>query len=46
MINRFDYVELGLACASVCGALKPEVNGGEGDAPGRPVSEAIEQLTT
>ena len=27
MINKFDYVELGLACADVCRALHQGMNG-------------------
>ena len=46
MVNREDYVELGLACADVCQALKRGLDGRQADQLGRSVSEAIEQLTT
>ena len=46
MINKADYVELGLACADVCRALDRGVNGGRVDKLSQPVLEAIGQLTT
>ena len=46
MANRSDYVELGLACAEVCGALDRGMNGRRMDELSQPVFEAIEQLTT
>jgi hypothetical protein len=46
MINRVDYVELGLACAEVCGALERGVAGKQGDKLSSPVLEAIGRLTT
>jgi len=46
MINKRDYVELGLACADVCGALDRGVGGRQLDDLSRSVCEAIGQLTT
>jgi len=46
MINEADYVELGLACASVCKALARGTDGRRGDQLSQPVLKAIEQLTT
>ena len=46
MINKTDYVELGLACADVCRALDRGVNGRRLDELSQSVFEAIEQLTT
>ena len=46
MANRSDYVELGLTCAEVCGALDRGMNGRRMDELSQPVFEAIEQLTT
>ena len=46
MVNREDYVELGLACADVCQALKRGLEGRQPDQLGRSVLEAIELLTT
>ena len=46
MANRSNYVELGLACAEVCGALDRGMNGRRMDELSQPVFEAIEQLTT
>ena len=46
MVNKTDYVELGLACADVCRALDRGVNGRRLDELSRSVFEAIEQLTT
>ena len=45
MINKADYVELGLACADVCKALDRGMKGRRVDALSRPVHDAIEQLT-
>jgi len=45
MVNKRDYVDLGLACADVCGALNRGVNGKQLDELSRSVCEAIEQLT-
>jgi len=44
MLNKLDYVELGLACADVCRVLDRGVNGRRLDEIGQPVCEAIEQL--
>lgn len=45
MINKRDYVALGLACADVCDALKRGVDGKKEDKLSQPVYEAIAQLT-
>jgi len=45
MVNKRDYVELGLACADVCGALDRGVGEKRLDELSRSVCEAIEQLT-
>jgi len=45
MANKLDYVELGLACADVCGALNRGMKGRQLDELSQSVSEAIEQLT-
>ena len=44
MVDRKDYVKLGLACANVCGALDRGLSGGQADRLTRSVLEAIEQL--
>ena len=46
MINKLDYVELGLACADVCKALDRGMNGRRADELSQSVREAIEQLAT
>ena len=46
MVNKIDYVELGLACAGMCTALDRGVNGRRVDELGQSVFEAIGQLTT
>ena len=46
MINKEDYVDLGLACADACRALERGLNGRRADELSRSVFEAIEQLTT
>jgi hypothetical protein len=46
MINRADYVELGLACADVCTALDRGLNGKRLKDLNNSVCEAIKQLTT
>ena len=46
MSNKTDYIELGLACAELCGALKRGTNGKRLDDLSQPVCEAIGQLTT
>jgi len=46
MINEADYVELGLACASVCKTLARGTDGRRGDRLSQSVFKAIEQLAT
>ena len=46
MANKTDYVELGLACADVCGALHRGMNGKKLDDLSQSVCEAIARLTT
>ena len=46
VVNKTDYVELGLACADVCGALDRGMKGGRVNELSRSVLEAIGQLTT
>jgi len=46
MINEADYVDLGLACAEVCGVLDQGMRGRRVDELGQSVLEAIERLTT
>ena len=46
MANKTDYVELGLSCADVCGALHRGMNGKTLDDLSQSVREAIGQLTT
>ena len=46
MVNKVDYVELGLACADVCNTLERGTNGRRVDQLSQPVLKAIEQLTT
>jgi len=46
MINRMDYVELGLACADVCTALHRGLDGKRPNDLNNSVREAINQLTT
>jgi len=45
MINKVDYVELGLACADVCRALDRGMKGRQVKELNRSVLEAIERLT-
>ena len=45
MVNKSDYVELGLACANVCKALERGLGGKELDNLSPSVREAIKQLT-
>ena len=45
MINKVDYVELGLSCADICKALDQVTNGGRVNRPSPSVLWAIEQLT-
>ena len=46
MINKTDYVELGLACADVCRALDRGVDGRRVNELSHSVFEAIGELTT
>ena len=46
MMNRADYVELGLACADVCTALDRGLSGKKLRDLNDSVCEAIKQLTT
>ena len=46
MVNRMDYVELGLACAEVCTALDRGLSGKRLEDVNSSVREAIRQLTT
>jgi hypothetical protein len=46
MINKTDYVDLGLACADVCRALERAMNGKKEDDLSQPMNEAISRLTT
>ena len=46
MMNKSDYVDLGLACADVCKALDRGMRGRQTNELSPSVSEAIEQLTT
>jgi len=46
MINKTEYVELGLACADVCRALDRGMDGRRLDEFSRSVGEAVGQLTT
>jgi hypothetical protein len=45
MINKSDYVELGLACADVCKVLDQGMKRRRADALSQSVCDAIEQLT-
>ena len=45
MINKLDYVELGLSCADICGALKRGMCGRKRDELNQSVRDAINQLT-
>jgi hypothetical protein len=46
MMNKTDYVDLGLACADVCKALDRGMKGRRADEFSQSVLEAIEQLTS
>lgn len=46
MANRVDYLELGLICADVYGALKQRMKGPKADQSNQFVLEAIKQLET
>ena len=45
MINTTEYIELGLACAEVCGTLSRGTSGRHADQLNQSVLKAIEQLT-
>jgi len=45
MIDKMDYIELGLACAGVCEALDRGINGRRVNQLSQSVLMAIEQLT-
>jgi len=45
MINKVDYIELGLACADVCTALDRGLSGKRLNELNNSVCEAIKQLT-
>ena len=45
MINKTEYVDLGLACAEVCGTLGRGTNGRNMDRFNQSVLKAVEQLT-
>ena len=46
MINKGDYVDLGLECADICQVLERGLNGRRLDDLSRSVLGAIEHLTT
>ena len=46
MANQLDYVELGLFCAKICGALDRGMNGKRLEELSLSVADAINQLTT
>jgi len=46
MINKVDYVELGLTCADVCKTLSRGTDGRRVDQLSQSTLNAIEQLTT
>ena len=45
MVNKPDYVELGLTCANVCEALNRGMEGRRADELSKSVLGAIEKLT-
>ena len=45
MINKADYVEIGLTCADVCEALSRRMNTGRADQLNHSILEAIRLLT-
>ena len=45
MINKRDYVELGLSCANICRALDRGMSGRKLDELNQSVGDAINQLT-
>jgi len=46
MANELDYVELGLSCAKICGALDRGMNGRQLEELSQSVSDAINELAT
>jgi len=46
MVNKQDYVELGLSCADICRALDRGMNGKRLDDLNESVCDAINQLMT
>jgi len=46
MVNKLDYIELGLACAGVCRALDRGINERQRNELSRSVYEAIEEFMT
>ena len=46
MINKLDYVELGLSCADICTALDRGMSGRKLDELNQSVCDAMAQLTT
>jgi len=46
MANEVDYVELGLSCANICGALDRGMNGKKLEDLSQSVCDAINQLMT
>ena len=45
MVNKVEYVELGLTCADVCDALNRGMDRRQADQLSQSVLEAIEELT-
>ena len=45
MINKLDYVELGLNCANICRALDRGMSGRKLNELNQSVADAINQLT-
>lgn len=45
MVNKQDYVELGLYCADICGALERGMDGRKPEDLSKTVRGAINQLT-
>ena len=46
MVNKTDYVDLGLACAEVCEVLYQGISGKRTDQLSQSVLDAIGRLTT
>ena len=46
MVNKLEYVELGLSCADICAALDRGLNGRKRDELNQSVRDAINQLAT